>query len=118
MHGQSRGKISLAGPTPDADPIIDLNCLSHPYDTRVMVESLKKTLDFVDNSSLPVGNSGVRPSSTADEDILVGPVHTLIGFDCINRCLEICEREYQHYMACARYRQDGQTWRRGNLCNK
>jgi hypothetical protein len=71
MHSQSSGKISLAGPDPELDPIIDMNCLSHPYDRRVMIEALKKTLDFIENSTLPTGKYIVGPSSIADEDISV-----------------------------------------------
>jgi hypothetical protein len=71
MHSQSSGKISLAGPSPDMDPIIDLGCLSHPFDCRVMIEAVKKSIEFIDNSTLPAKKHILGPSSTADEDILV-----------------------------------------------
>jgi choline dehydrogenase-like flavoprotein len=71
MHSQSSGKISLKSAEPDVAPNIDMNCLSHPYDRRVLIESLRKTVEFIENSTLPVENIAVGPSGMADEDILV-----------------------------------------------
>lgn len=88
MQSQSSGKISLAGPKLDDDPMIDLNCLSHPYDSRVLIEALKATIHFVENSTLVPGKHNVWPSSAADEDLLVCTL-TLSYAVITNTCVEI-----------------------------
>ncbi|PNP43634.1 hypothetical protein TGAMA5MH_04606 [Trichoderma gamsii] len=71
MNAQSRGIIRLRSNDPDAQPIIHLNYLQHPYDRRVLIEAIKQTLDLMLHSDLPVSKQIEGPTSTSDEDILV-----------------------------------------------
>lgn len=71
MNAQSRGIVRLRSNDPDAQPVIHLNYLQHPYDRRVLIEAIKRTLDFMLHSDLPVSEQIEGPTSTSDEDILV-----------------------------------------------
>ncbi|KAJ5623870.1 hypothetical protein N7510_000179 [Penicillium lagena] len=70
QHSQSSGSISLKSADPNDSPNIDMNILAHPYDRRVMIESLRKTYDFLQNSTFPVDGLLEGPKSNADDDLM------------------------------------------------
>jgi len=70
MHAQSRGSVTLKSADPKDPPVIDLQYLSHPYDRRAMVESLRKAFDFAETSLLSAGELVNGPRSLSGEDLL------------------------------------------------
>jgi hypothetical protein len=72
LHAQSVGSVTIRSVDPADDPIIDLAVLSHPYDRRIIIESLRQSFDFLKNGSFPIEQVLVGPKSNSDEDLLVG----------------------------------------------
>ncbi|MCJ1455564.1 hypothetical protein MMC28_005919 [Mycoblastus sanguinarius] len=72
MNGQSAGEVKLRSADPNDPPLVDPNFLSHPFDCRVAVESIREALEFI---SLPgLAKDQVRlatgPTGQSDEEIL------------------------------------------------
>lgn len=47
MNPQSRGTVTLCSSDPTKPPIIDPRFLTHPYDKRVIIEGVRKTMDLL-----------------------------------------------------------------------
>lgn len=71
MNAQSTGSISLQSKDPNVHPLICLNYLQHPYDQRVCIEGVRKTMNFILDSELPVVAQIKGPETLSDDDILV-----------------------------------------------
>ncbi|OAL19262.1 hypothetical protein AYO22_09806 [Fonsecaea multimorphosa] len=73
MNCQSRGKVSLASADPRDIPNLDFNFYDHPYDMRMMVEGMRKTLEFFNSKTLSPYLKGpvLMPESRSEEDIVV-----------------------------------------------
>jgi choline dehydrogenase-like flavoprotein len=71
MHSQSLGSISLKSADPKDHPNIDLNVLAHPYDRRIMIESVRDTYGFLQKSTFPFEKVLKGPKSDSDADLLV-----------------------------------------------
>lgn len=73
MNPQSRGSATLRSAYPKDAPLIDPKYLDHPFDRKVMLELVRETMKFQQESA--VGKYFTRyifgPKSTSDEDILV-----------------------------------------------
>lgn len=48
MNPQATGSITLSSSNPSDPPIINANLMNHPYDRRVLIEAVRKTLEFLD----------------------------------------------------------------------
>jgi len=71
MNPQSNGQVTLNSADPMDKPVIDPNFCSHPFDRRVLIEGMRKLLEFLDAPVLKettVQKAGV-PRSQSDEDI-------------------------------------------------
>ena len=73
MGSQVAGEVKLRSGNPNDPPLIDPKFLSHPFDRRVAIESVRETLEFL---SLPgLAKDQIRlatgPSGRSDEEILV-----------------------------------------------
>ncbi|KAJ5612027.1 GMC oxidoreductase [Penicillium lagena] len=85
MNAQSSGRVSLKSSDPITPPILELNYLQHPYDRRVYIEAIKKAVDYMFNSDMPVTEQIQGPKSTSDNDILqflrehIGPAWHALG---------------------------------------
>lgn len=71
MNNQSSGKVSISDNSPTAPPAIDLNFLSAQWDVEATIEAVRKTVQFMKNATIPIGELAVGPSSLDDADILV-----------------------------------------------
>jgi choline dehydrogenase-like flavoprotein len=73
MNPQSRGSATLRSAYPKDAPLIDPKYLDHPFDRKVMLELVRETVKFQQEST--VGKYFkryiIRPKSTSGEDILV-----------------------------------------------
>lgn len=77
MNPQSYGEVTLASANPLDAPKADPRLVSHPYDRRVLIEGVRKVMDYLE---APVFNeSTVKmigcPKSRSDEDIWVSLAH-------------------------------------------
>ena len=67
------GEIKLQSSIPDDHPLIDPKFLTHPFDKRVAIESIRETMSFLDKPLM--AKHSVRlaagPAGTTDEDISV-----------------------------------------------
>jgi choline dehydrogenase-like flavoprotein len=70
---QSEGEVTLNSADPADAPVSDPKLLSHPYDKRVMIETMKSMMDYLEapvfkkNTVKMIG----CPKSRSDEDIWV-----------------------------------------------
>lgn len=73
MNPMSTGSVKLNSSDPRDAPKIDPNLLSHEFDRRVAIESLRKTMEFLEAPVLKRGTIGKIgwPKSDSDEDIWV-----------------------------------------------
>ena len=71
MNAQSRGSVGISGSGFDDPPLIDPNLLGHAYDRRVMIEGVRKALEWLENSELaPCRKATIQaPESASDADI-------------------------------------------------
>lgn len=82
MNPQSYGEVTLASANPSDAPNADPKLISHPYDRRVLIEGVRKLMDYFD---APVWKkSAVKligcPRSRSDEDIWVGSYFLYLFF--------------------------------------
>lgn len=72
MNPQSRGTVTLASSDPDANPIIQPNYFSHPYDQETMVHAMRESLGFLEKGGLKNHIRGpiFAPKSLSPEDVL------------------------------------------------
>lgn len=72
MNPQSRGTVTLPSKDPKAEPLIDVNFFSHPYDPRTMVDGIREVLTFVRETEVSkyIVKGQLVPQSDSDEDIL------------------------------------------------
>jgi hypothetical protein len=73
MDGLSTGRVVLGSADPAVPPVIQLNYLEHPFDTRVMIEAIKKILAFLNRSGLPIAQLPVGLKSAVESDLEVRP---------------------------------------------
>ena len=70
-HGT--GELKLLSSNPSDHPLIDPKFLTHPFDKRVAIESVRETLEFLGKTQM--AKSTVRlaagPTGNTDEDVLV-----------------------------------------------
>lgn len=73
MSGQSLGSVKLRSADPKDPPLIDPNFLSHPYDLRVAIESVREALELLDLPDLAKDRVRLAtgPTGRSDEEILV-----------------------------------------------
>ena len=73
MSPQGTGDVDLRSANPADPPLIDPKFLSHPYDRRVAIESVRDALKFLDMPYLAKDQAGLAtgPSGKGDEEILV-----------------------------------------------
>lgn len=74
MNPQSKGTVTLGSANPLDPPVIDPRLLTHPYDRRVLIESVRDTMKFF---STPIFKSKTLrtvswPEDDSDEAIWVG----------------------------------------------
>lgn len=73
MGGQAAGEIKLRSGDPKDPPLLDRKFLSHPFDRRVAIESMREALDFLGLPGLAKDQIRLAPGPTgrSDEGILV-----------------------------------------------
>ncbi|KAL8875621.1 MAG: hypothetical protein Q9192_009019, partial [Flavoplaca navasiana] len=69
-HGP--GSVRLASSNPNDPPIIDPKFLSHPFDRRVAIESVRETLAFLKQPLMAQGSLrfAASPDGDSNEEIL------------------------------------------------
>ncbi|KAL9027105.1 MAG: hypothetical protein Q9196_004327 [Gyalolechia fulgens] len=69
-HGT--GSIALSSSDPKDPPIINPSFLSHPFDKRLAIESVRETLEFLNKPLMAKGSLRLAagPEGTSDEEIL------------------------------------------------
>ncbi|KAL8934422.1 MAG: hypothetical protein Q9216_005922 [Gyalolechia sp. 2 TL-2023] len=72
MSRQASGEVTLQSSAPGDAPKIDPKFLDHPFDRRVAIDSVRKTLEFLDTPGLAVDREkiGSGPKDRSDEEIL------------------------------------------------
>lgn len=72
MNTQSTGTVTLTS-NPSAAPSIDPNFLSHPFDRRLAIDSVRGALEFLDLECLKKDEVRLAtgPTGRGDEEILV-----------------------------------------------
>lgn len=70
-HGD--GEITLKSSDPNDPPLINPKFLSHPFDRRVAIESVRETLEFMNTPSIAKDQDRLiaGPTGPNDEEILV-----------------------------------------------
>lgn len=48
MNPQATGSVTLSSADPSVPPKIDANLINHPYDRRVLIEAVRKSMEFLD----------------------------------------------------------------------
>lgn len=73
MNTQSTGTVTLVSADPSDPPSIDPNFLSHPFDSRLAIESLREALAFLDLECLKKDEVRLAagPARRDDRDLLV-----------------------------------------------
>ena len=73
MNNQSVGEVRLQSANPGDNPVIDQKFLSHPFDRRVAIESVRNVLEFLDDSRFAEDRirMAAAPSGRTDEEIYV-----------------------------------------------
>jgi choline dehydrogenase-like flavoprotein len=120
MNPQSNGSVTLRSADSKDAPLIDLKILDHPWDRKVMVDSIRETMKFQQESK--VGKYFRRyilgPKSVSDEDILV-ITHLLWGMvrssETDVRCVGLHQRDSRAALACEWNREDGYNSRRDRV---
>ncbi|KIX09119.1 uncharacterized protein Z518_00197 [Rhinocladiella mackenziei CBS 650.93] len=81
MNPQSRGSVTLASKDPAADPVIDVNFFSHPYDRQTLVSGVREVMTFVRSKHLSkhIASAVLAPKTDSDEDILAFCKDTLMS---------------------------------------
>ncbi|KAF2263305.1 choline dehydrogenase [Lojkania enalia] len=72
MNAQSEGSVTLRSANPDDKPVIDVGYLTHPYDRRVMRESIRRTWQKAfENPGMKkyIKKRIYGPESLSDEDV-------------------------------------------------
>lgn len=77
MNPLSTGSITLQSANPSDLPVVDPQMLSHPFDCRVAIESMREAMTFLDTLK---SKYVVAPEGRDDEAILVSLL-ALIIFD-------------------------------------
>ena len=74
------GSVKLSSSDVKDPPIIDPNFLSHPFDKRVAIESVRETLKFINQPLMAKGSIRLAagPEGESDEDILVRHPYLLV----------------------------------------
>jgi len=72
MNEQSRGEVTLQSKDPRDPPIMDPKLLSHPFDQRVAIESLRDVMEFSAHPAYARDTLAAIhvPKSNSDEDLL------------------------------------------------
>ena len=75
MGSQVAGEVKLHSGNPNDPPLVDPKFLSHPFDRRVAIESVRETLEFLSLPGLAKDQVCLAkgPSGRSDEEILVSP---------------------------------------------
>ena len=73
MNGQSTGSVQLRSSDPSDPPMIDSQLLSHPFDRRVAIESMRETLSFLDKPAMAKDTLRLigEPEGRSDEELWV-----------------------------------------------
>ena len=73
MGGQAAGEIKLRSGDPKDPPLLDPKFLSHPFDRRVVIKSVREALELMDLPSLAKDQVRLAtgPARRSDEEILV-----------------------------------------------
>ena len=73
MGSQAAGEVKLRSGDPKDPPLLDPKFLSHPFDRRVAIESVREVLEFMDLPGLAKDQIRLAtgPSGRSDEEILV-----------------------------------------------
>ncbi|KAL2009579.1 hypothetical protein VTN00DRAFT_5386 [Thermoascus crustaceus] len=71
MNPQSRGSVTLASANPGDSPLIDVGYMTHPYDRRSLIESVRRAMQLPKTRRLaPYWKGHINvPGSEGDEDI-------------------------------------------------
>ena len=74
MGNQAAGEVNLRSMNPSDPPLIDPKFLSHPFDRRVAIESVREVLELLDLQTLAKDRIQLAagPSGRSDEEIMVG----------------------------------------------
>ena len=94
MNPQATGSVTLSSADPSVPPKIDANLINHPYDRRVLIEAVRKTMEFLNTPvfkektvkmiGVPEGGAGA-----SDESIWVSfHSHVFTYFSCISHLLQ------------------------------
>lgn len=70
---QGTGEVKLHSSDPNEHPVIDPKFLSHAFDRRVAIESVRETLEFLDQPVLAKDQLRLAagPTGLSDDEILV-----------------------------------------------
>ncbi|KAL8720302.1 MAG: hypothetical protein Q9225_002814 [Loekoesia sp. 1 TL-2023] len=70
---EAGGEVTLRSSDPADDPMIDPNFLSHPFDRRTAIQSVRETLEFLQTPLLAKDHLGLAagPAGVEDDEILV-----------------------------------------------
>ena len=73
MGAQSSGTVTLQSKDPKDLALIDPKFLSHPFDRRVAIESIRDTIEFLDQPFLAQNRERLAegPKGLSDDEILV-----------------------------------------------
>ena len=82
MGSQAAGEVKLRSGDPKDPPLLDPKFLSHPYDRRVAIESVREVLDIMELPGLVKDRIrlAIGPSGRSDEEILVSACYPKILF--------------------------------------
>jgi choline dehydrogenase-like flavoprotein len=124
MNPQSRGSVTLRSADPKDAPLVDPKYLDHPFDRKVMLELIRETLKFQQESAVSkyLKRYIIGPKSTSDDDILVR-LHTPDSVD-LDRADQVFVSFSQEFinevtsppLARKRHSQDGPTVRPNCMC--
>lgn len=69
LRPKSRGQLSLASANPKDDPVIDLNLLSHPDDTALLIKSIRRIREFFRSPAMvPYISDELAPGTAVETD--------------------------------------------------
>ena len=73
MGGQAAGEVKLRSGDPKDPPLLDPKFLSHPFNRRVAIESVREALEFLDLPGLAKDQIRLAtgPTGRSDDEILV-----------------------------------------------
>lgn len=113
QNPQARGEVKLKSANPQDLPLINPNYLSHEYDVVVLIEAVRKVLDYMETPALKkyIKNAIAAPISSGEEHIKVCFAFLCLSDVKFSSCsfLGIFKKLCGGLLAYQRKRQDGKA---------